>query len=322
MQDLDSVVSPDTGESSEDSSDTAASDMVRIEPVVSNSPGGTVGPVLVLDHPPFRPLPGRLVTQTKAHAQLILGLVLGTVATLSLGQFSGSSPVPTRFYGLGISPQALSYGNSLAFPGALRSPPATVAIPKPPTPVALPKPVPQLKFIDRYYFTDGPEQAQPAPAWFMVDRFYFSNPAGQLVRPPAPPEALNQPVPAALAPFLPPALGGGHPPGDAVQGLLEVPPPPPNFDLSSGPQPVSAWPDTIASSVQMTTSVQGQHTLLGVVKTNQFGAALVKTNGSSYSVRVGDALRHSRYVLTALDQDKAVLNDGQRTLTITVGETF
>jgi hypothetical protein len=100
-------------------------------------------------------------------------------------------------------------------------------------------------------------------------------------------------------------------------GILEVPPPP-ELVFDSPP----SYGDFAGEISQAMPSNSTPHTLLGVVKTRQFGAALIQTHGSAYSVRVGDSLRQSSLKLTALDQDRAILSNGQRTFVVNVGEQF
>jgi Tfp pilus assembly protein PilP len=104
--------------------------------------------------------------------------------------------------------------------------------------------------------------------------------------------------------------------------MLEVPPPPQIDFLSSGAQPLPEQPQSRTAAYPLDAHHRGLHSLLGVVQTNHFGAALIKTQDSSYSVRVGEPIRQSNFTLAELDRDRVILTDGQRKLVVNVGETF
>jgi hypothetical protein len=327
MPDTDYSPNPDPDESSP----VSASDIVSLEPASSQPNGASTGSLLVLEQglePSSEP---GLVRSIKQHGQILSGVLLGTAATLLLGQLQGAAPESTTYQGLALREHLDDHAGGLAFNWiSQESDFVSVATAQPGdvqvNPNLSPQFTPQLHYIDRYYFAGGAplvEQAQgvnqPSPGWFMVDRFYFFNSLAQGSGP-YPEPVQNQPAfsTAAELPLPPSQL----PSGEAFQGILEVPPPP-GFALSAEPQTVTfqhAYPSFEAP--QSTSSIKGRHTLLGIIATNNFGAALVKTNDRSYSVRVGQTLRQSSYSLVELDQDKAIFSDGQNQFGVSVGEAF
>lgn len=324
MHDTDPSISQVPGASSPEDS-AHSSDLVGAELTAQTSyPDDTVAPLLVLDHPVVYPPYSPLIKVIKGQAQLFLGLFLGTTATLSLSLLN-SSPQPMALQEMTLTPllAAGSEGLSLAW-SRLTAAATPDAVPQPPQLATLAKPSPQLQFIDRYYFANGVngnDSTATEPALLMVDRMYFSHQSW-----PGPtsasPKAAPSPSSRVAHPQSLPAIGANWlPPAAAFQGPIEVPPPP-SFSSLAETAPGQSMAAVETSSPIPKVSHQLPHTLLGVIETNHFGAALVQTNGSSYSVRVGDAMRQSRFVLTDLDQDRAIFSDGQRSLTVNVGERF
>jgi hypothetical protein len=275
-------------------------------------------------------LGGQLLQQAKAHAQLLVGACLGVITTLFFSQAS-SSPTPyVAVQGLGLNKDLMVQTGPLGFIQGREGAAPNLLVSSPPAPPEAAQPSPQLKFIDRFYFASVPGTDNHSPeesGWLMVDRFYFSSL----------PEVMTSAVvfpqlPLAVSPAMAPSGQAGAlaaPPPQVIpsflnptfHGLLEVPPPP-VVDLSTGSQPLTSVPLRETEPFPPNISRENLHTLLGVVQTNHFGAALIKTQGSSYSVRVGEPIRQSRFRLTELESDRATLTDGLRKFVVNVGETF
>jgi len=311
MQDHEHPTLNPTDEASEDT----PSALVRI------NPGGMLSSQETL---PFArrvilPWADRLIQWSKAHTQLFIGAGLGAVATFFLST-GNSTPLPlVPFQGLALE-ERFNDGDGL-FPRFASG--HEVPAPLPAAPPSPPPPGSQLQFVDRFYFTAASgEQPQdnPQPTWLMVDRFYLDaamplpGAAQPLSGSPLPwvwPQALSRTVFSSYQGDLP-----GNP---ADQDSLAVPPPPTLPIDSVAPLAYGPLSDAERPSPAPPKS---RHTLLGIVQTNQFGAALVKTDDSSYSVRVGDQLRQSNFRLTALEPDRAILSNGGRTFIVSVGEQF
>lgn len=317
MQDADHPVNQTSGASSNEPS----SQVIDIEPVSSSTCPPSAQGLVLLKIAPTIGSKTRLVAFCKEHSQLCLGLFLGVVASFTLGQL-GTSP-PMTIQRLSLNQSLFTRSNLWALDQFYQgTTPTLVKVPRPPLTPAPPQPSPQLKFVDRYYFADpthGDGAAPSEPNWLMVDRFYFAEAPTQavgaataVVNRQAPQEVVAQLDSLAPIPWLPPE--------ESFQSELTVPPPP-DFNLSAL-TPTAALPDLGISSAAPMPSTQGQHTLLGVVQTNNFGAALIKTHDSSYSVRVGEAIRQSPYVLSELTSDKMILRHGQQTIVVNVGESF
>jgi hypothetical protein len=192
----------------------------------------------------------------------------------------------------------------------------TLAIPLQPLP---PRPVPftpkslQPVMMDRFYLPgqvalDGQPQANEGT--LMVDRFYFTYPL---------------PHHTATGPIAPEVY--------AVQEILTVPSLPPDAhyyqalgSLPAAPLPQPPAQPTTQPSPQRLNSrsslLAQPHTLVGVVKTNQFSAALFKTGDTSYAVRLGENLGQGQLQLIEVSDRAATLSDGQNHLVLNVGETF
>lgn len=315
---------PQTPQHSDDLSVGSGSELVRVEP-------GDVLPQrapLGFPYADAESLGSRLIKQGKEHTQLFIGLVLGAITTLFLGQANTSSSPPLYFQSLGLDEGLMSPPFASLFStetGEL----ATVDATSPPPPPGSQAPLaPQLKFVDRFYFASAPPEKaseRAEPEWFMIDRFYFSG-APAAVLSPAPELPVSWPPVASPQnqAVIPPLDNWAYSPQNQ-QGILAVPPPP---DLS--PVAMNLPPqyqsygrgETPQTNTQTNALSSGQHTLLGIVQTNRFGAALIKTGDSSYSVRVGDTLRQSGFRLTQLEPDRAILSNGQRTFGVNVGERF
>lgn len=307
----------------DESSLVPTSEIVHVEPD-SSTPQDAYAEQLIIFQTasPSGPV-SRFVEQIKGHNQLVLGAVIGILATLFLGQFNNaaSSPTALRPIALGqylrLSPNGLSKWQT----GADLTP-TPIEIPPPPV-AAAPKTAPQLQYVDRFYFApNGGSSGEIAtkPTWFMVDRFYFAGHSTAQETPPATNGALNSAFTDPGLQVLSPPESNWYPPGFSNPGSLVVPPPP-DMPLAAGVQntPYAAYSGLSPASPQVN---QRRHTLLGVVETNRFGAALIRTDDGSYSVRVGDTLRQSRYVLSGLESDKAIFSDGQNTFVVNVGEKF
>ena len=295
-------------------------DIVRVNstsiaPQDDFSESGSVQPFTPGDQPSWG-----IIQRAKNHVQLLFGIALGAIATLFLGQFNTSSDSPIPFQKLALNQTPALQNDPLAQVNVSSE---VLAPPAPPGPVeASPQFSSQLQFVDRFYFTQAPAPGQHSPpAWFMVDRFYLGSAANQQSGSGLGPAAAALPVDWPQVPWqqhnaAPPA-GRELPQNVAFQGVLEVPPPPAPLPLpGSQPLPLSQ------GNAQGASPSQGPHTLLGVVKTNSFGAALINTNGSSYSVKVGEMIQSSGYRLTGLEHDQAILSRGPHTRIIQVGERF
>jgi len=180
--------------------------------------------------------------------------------------------------------------------------------------------------MDRYYFAaaETNESTPGTAGWLMVDRFYFSpmpdSTASSAALPNVPLASSPSTVAASQA-VLPPAHDWANF-APQFHGVLEVPPPPQMDFLSPEAQPLPELPQSGTATYPLDAHHRGLHSLLGVVQTNHFGAALIKTQDSSYSVRVGEPIRQSNLTLAELDRDRVILTDGQRQLVVNVGETF
>ena len=313
----------------DEASTSLSSSIVRVDPLSPHANDDFALSPVVLPSGPARLSIHRVRAYLQDHAQLCIGLGLGAVATLFLGPFNDSSAPAATFQNLNLSRAKTLQNPFFELLDKTSEPvPVTLAVPPALPVVSPPQWVPQLQAIDRFYFTKG-TQASPGhqvhPTWYMVDRFYFgppetisnSIPTGQGQNFPSNPIPVPQTFPSGGIPLQ--TYGAAS--GELFQGRLEVPPPP-DFMLASGASTAALDADSSAVSPLRNFPTQGPHTLLGVVATNQFSAALVKTNGSSYSVRIGQSLRQSGYQLVGLEHDKAILTDGQRNFVISVGEQF
>jgi hypothetical protein len=316
-------------QSSDESSLIPTSEIVHVDAEASIPPGANDQLLIVQPTSNFQPTSppaavSLLIGHLKRHTQLVLGAAIGVVVTLLLGQ-GGSAPsssVPLQSLALNRSSrlgaagfqQVMTQGQSLVSPLDTPTPPGVETIGKQP---------PQLQFMDRFYFTQTAAavgEDSPEPAWLMMDRFYFME---QPVVPPHLSPEQRSLAPAFSSPDLYSAsLWGGYAPplNPGFQGRLEVPPPP-DITLSNAGQ-IPNPPSTTGPLPTLAAGPQRTHTLLGVIETHNFAAALMQTNGSSYSVRVGESIRRSGYVLTGLESDKAIFSDGQRTFVVNVGEKF
>jgi hypothetical protein len=170
----------------------------------------------------------------------------------------------------------------------------------------------------------------------MLDRFYFANETAlnetalATSQPPPPMQSWNTvPVPSPGVPIQAP----GQPlplPLPPVSSLPLEPefqptpatPVPPAVDVSATSNATGGPIDYETMASSPTSFGQGQYKLLGVVQTNSFGAALFETATNSYSVQIGEQIGHSPYVLSGLEDGKAILRNGEQTLVLHVGEAI
>lgn len=298
--------------------------------------------VILAPEPPPQPQKFPLPIN-RSLALLVLGGLVGSAVTLP---FLGQSSTPTTaslelaqvpgelLYGLYVMDRAIGKEDmavKMATSGSGLKPSALSAVPQTERPTPL--------FVDRFYIPApgaGDASENNAPM-MVVDRFYFSQPPGSGPARSAQGTAASPEEIAHLS-FLEQYYPAGQLPGPAnlawqgpgaypggtviVSDRLPVPVPPPTAApgtvlvatevpvLSTGtppPQPVAPLPS---------------YTLLGVFVTQGLSAALFQTEHNTYSVRLGETVGNSQWVLRSVQRDKAVLNKGNQTLTLSVGDMF
>jgi hypothetical protein len=241
--------------------------------------------------------------------QLTIGSVLGMALTLSMTGLGASSKTAVPMAALLSSSSSTPKTAMLSLELMRRGFRETVAMPLQALP---PQPVPfnpqglQPIMMDRFYLPaqvvlEG--QPQTTNGSVVVDRFYFSHP----------------PKTNAATPSIPQEVY-------AVHEILSVP------SLPSGansPQPLANLPLSPSTSPAVVQPVKDQssllaqpHTLVGVVKTSQFSAALFKTDDTSYAVRLGDNLGQGQLQLVEVNERAVTLSDGQKRIVLNVGESF
>lgn len=242
--------------------------------------------------------------------QLTVGSLLGMALTLAMTHW-GTPQKPTATLPTMLSSSGQISKTTLLSLELMRlSFRATLAIPLEPLP---PRPVPftppnlQPIMMDRFYLPgqvalDGQPQAHAGT--LVVDRFYFTHP-DQIASVPSPPETY------------------------AVQEILTVPslPPGTNHSQALGSPPAAPRPQPTAQPSPQPPKVRSSllaqpHTLVGVVQTSQFSAALFKTGDTSYAVRLGEKLGQGQLQLVEVNERAATLSDGQNHIVLHVGETF
>jgi hypothetical protein len=246
--------------------------------------------------------------------QLTVGSLLGMALTVAISSLNTLPPTAVPLTSLLSSSGSTSKTALLSLELMRRGPRETLAIPLQPLP---PRPVPftptglQPVMMERFYLPsqvalDGQPQAHENT--LMVDRFYFTHPH-HTASVPSPPEVY------------------------AVQEILTVPSLPPgttSYQALGGLPTLPQSQPTAQSTVQLLpqfstarSSVLAQpHTLVGVVKTNQFSAALFKTGDNSYAVRLGEKFGQGQLQLVEVNDRAATLSDGQNHILVNVGETF
>ncbi len=310
-------------QSSDESSLVPTSEIVHVGPDSSLPQDASSDSLIIFASVSHSGRLSSLVELIKHQSQLVLGVAIGILATSLLGQLGKSPSSPTALRPMAFeqylrfNPDGLSRWQT---PGELV--PNPVEIPPPPGAAALKAP-PKLQYVERFYFAqngDSRGEMAPQPTWFMVDRFYFVGQPTAQATSPLSNGALKAVLPEPGLPLIPPSESYWYPPEPNDRGPLVVPPPP-DMPLSVGAQniPYARYGGIPPISPG---GEQKPHTLLGVVETNSFGAALIRTYDGSYSVRVGDTLRQSQYVLSALESDKAIFSDGRNTFIVAVGEKF
>lgn len=252
--------------------------------------------------------------------QIALGGILGSILTLQLGEVTSSlshAIFPFRA-SLGRAQKSgeLLYalymlGTSLNKENKAVVLPQTAAIP----------PNLQIRggaplFVDRFYLSSSSSQAGGSPSVVVVDRFYFSSPtANPTVQP-------NQTAHLSFVDryYLPnqpdviPTNGSMNSSKRPEVGFQVLPVPTvPSLNANSS--------DPNAHGLEQL-NVQPTFTLLGVLAMQELSAALFRTNNNTYSVRLGESVGNSQWILSEIRQEKAILRQGNQTLVLSAGDTF
>lgn len=284
---------------------TPETQLVKVPPSRPPAVGSQLEPVPLLD---LTDRPGSIMAGARQPFRpFIAGTLLGITLALGVAGVRSLFPQPIPFLVLrpylrqSTLPVALALGRWRASlndrqPGSQTSPS-----------LAFQPTLPQPVMMDRFYLPGNlyrDSQGRPLDKAITVDRFYFtggSEPLSLPQVPIAPASSLNLPPPP--------------PPAQSILRVSSLP------TTADPPQSSPILPPALPPQPPKTAATP-TYKLLGVVQTNHFAAALFQTETNSYSVRPGETVGQSQFVLTGLRDGKAIVQQGDRQIVLQVGDSL
>jgi hypothetical protein len=248
-----------------------------------------------------------IVTTIKHFRQFIYGSLLGTILALTLLELriASQAVVPlTPLVANHRQTSTLTFLTLELFRHSVKTKVtiSTVKVPPPPLASSVNQAL-QPVMMDRFYLPHNPSnhpvdgQEPSVSTAIVVDRFYFAHQTddGTFFN-------SRQRTHEMAATFM-------------------MPPPQPidnRNPMVSGNRSGASPHLAIAPSLR----AAKPYTLVGIIQTGQFSAALFQTDDNSYSVRLGEPVGQSYFKLVDLNDKAAILSDGEEQIILYVGDTL